>query len=107
MIIPIFMPTGSRNNRQDPDCPHCGRRLKGWSEPSDITGKQLFVFVFVVIFVFFQILATGAGFIDAGFGRCERPFSKRWHYLAPLNPVACSVAKWMNNEEITYKGEPR
>jgi hypothetical protein len=100
IIVPVPVPVPVPE-AQDPRCPHCHKKLKGWSEPSE--GRNAWamaVFVGIVLFSFLEIGGALAGATDGAWERCDAPFSKRYHYVLPTYPAACAATRWLENKEV-------
>lgn len=105
-IVPIFIPSSSSEPVPDPKCPHCNKTLKGWSEPSEESFFPILVIAKVIGIIFLvQIMGVITGAMEGSFERCERPFSKRYHYILPVYPYSCVAIRWLNNKENFFVEE--
>jgi hypothetical protein len=98
VIVPVV-------REEDPRCPHCHRKLPGWSEPEDVdfTFKGIFIGVAVSVLIIANLIGFGTGAMDGNFNYCEKPLSKRYHYVIPAHPAGCATARWLSNREVYYE----
>jgi len=56
----------------------------------------LMTLVILVCLISSLVLGVADSSRDAG---CDRPFTKRWHYVVPLRPLFCAGIKFMSEDE--------
>lgn len=101
-ITPVFIPVSS-GHTEDPKCPHCKEKLRGWTEPSTTTWKEAIVGIVVIGAILLTLAGTLFGFMSS-MDLCDPAFSKRYHYLMPTFPYACISGRWLvNKEELTTR----
>lgn len=103
MITPIYIPIRSSGPAPEPKCPHCHKELEGWSEPSNTTFLQGVIYTIVGLFITAQLFGLIGGGMEGMFEKCERPFTKRYHYLMPVYPYTCAAARWITNGDPIFQ----
>lgn len=96
-IVPIFIP-GPTQLKETPECPHCGKKLKGWSEPNEypLSGRE----TLLVIWTFLQICAFLAGLLIQGInGKGYDHTWKRWDYVFPAYYVGYKIGAFMGDDK--------
>lgn len=90
--VPIFIPRPSAP-APDPECPHCNKKLPGWSEPAE-NGLAEAAIILVVLSIFITVAA--GSFEGASFRPdCGGWFSKRVHYAFPGYQIGCKATLWL------------
>lgn len=105
-IIPV--PTGSSSGGrkpEDPKCPHCKKKLKGWTKPSKFTFTENVIGFSIVALIIINFIAAIGTAVGASYERCDPFFSKRYHYIVPASPAACAVTRWMINKEKIFNND--
>lgn len=87
-------------HHEDPDCPYCHRSLPGWSEPPDFAAKHVIAGIALVVLLMIGLLGTLFGASDGSYDYCEKPFSKRYHYIVPTYPASCAATRWLLNKQV-------
>jgi hypothetical protein len=89
--------------REDPKCPHCHEPLKGWYEPSDMTGTEILVVAVVILTTIVLIFGAFAGFVEGDFDKCEPFGAKRYHYLMLTYVPGCVASRWLSNKKAIFE----
>lgn len=86
----------------EPNCPHCGKELEGWSEPGeDITLKEFLIGAAVIVLFLMNFIGAIMGIGDGLYGNgCKKPFSKRYDYVMPTNIVTCAATRWLDSKPV-------
>lgn len=102
IITPVIVPVRSHPH-EDPKCPHCHAKLKGWSEPCDVSGWFFLSFMLFIFFLIGQGVAGFVGALDGGFGRCDTFGEKRYHYVIPTYYGGCVAYRWLANKDFIFQ----
>lgn len=102
-IIPIIIPTPA--HIEDPKCPHCHEKLKGWSEPSELTFKEQLLSIVFGLVVAAQFIAVLAGSVEGSFNPCNQLGDKRYDYAIPTYVLSCQAERWITNEKFVTRAE--
>lgn len=80
----------------EPDCPHCGKELKGWVSPEDLRFEfwEGFLTIALVIGIVANVIAFVTGAATTNWRDCEWPTTKG-SLLVPAVYVGCATGKWM------------
>lgn len=94
--------SGSSTPVEDPKCPHCHKKLPGWTEPSEISFTTGFICTLVIVFLLVQGFGAFAGALNGTEGsspnrECGKYFEKRWEYVVPSFQVSCRSMEWLRN----------
>lgn len=75
-IMPIFIPTPPPSREPvDPKCPHCKKKLKGWTKPSskeDLTFGEMVVGISLLILIAVNGIGAFVSGLNAPFDPCDR-----------------------------------
>lgn len=103
MHTPIIVPVPYKKP-EDPRCPHCDKRLPGWSESCEQSRLHWLTIPLAMILFFSQLFGAMSGGMDGRFHSYNREsncdgqfFSKKWHYVIPSYQVTCKTVVWLRD----------
>lgn len=93
-IMPVIVPIDT-TPKEDPRCPHCEKKLKGWIPPPELTFMDVMMLIGLIGSIIVLICGLFMGAIDRDLNRsCKWPTSYG-SYLIPTWWVGCHVVDFL------------